>query len=357
MQMKKHNFYAGPAILPKEVLAQAASSIKDFADMGLSILEISHRSKPFEAVMDEARNLIIELMELDEEYTVLFLSGGASSQFYMVPMNILNQQEKAYYVNTGVWASGAIREAKLFGQIEVLASSEEEQFTAIPKNYQVPSDGAYLHITSNNTIYGSQYHWWPHSPIPVVCDMSSDILSRKLDFKKFDLIYAGAQKNLGPAGVTIVIIKKSLMGRSQRKMPSMLDYRTHMDKGSMYNTPPVFSIYVTLLTLRWIKNLGLTALQNRNRKKAETLYAEIDRNSFFYGTVKNEDRSWMNVVFRTHKPEHETPFLELCKAAGCVGLAGHRSVGGFRASLYNALEQESVDVLVGVMQEFEKQHG
>lgn len=354
--MKKHNFYAGPAILPAPVLEQAAASIKDFADMGLSILEISHRSKQFEAVMEEAQKLVKELMNLDEEYTVLFLSGGASSQFYMVPMNLMNDDEKAYYVNTGVWSSGAIREAKLFGTIETIATSEQEHFTQIPKNYKAPTDGVYLHITSNNTIYGTQYHWWPQTSIPLVCDMSSDILSRTLDFSKFALIYAGAQKNMGAAGVTIVVVRKSLLGRTNKKLPSMLDYRSHMDKGSMYNTPPVFPIYVTLLTLRWIKETGLQIIENRNKQKAGSLYAEIDRNSCFYGTVNQEDRSLMNVVFRAQKTEHETRFLELCKEAGCVGLAGHRSVGGFRASLYNALQQESVDALIAVMQEFEKKY-
>lgn len=355
--MKKHNFYGGPAILPAVVLDQAADSIKDFAGMGLSLLEISHRSKPFEAVMDEAQNLVLELMGLNSEYSVLFLSGGASSQFYMIPMNLLNDHEKAFYVNTGVWASGALKEAKLFGNVEVIASSENEQFNHIPKNYQIPTVGSYLHLTSNNTIYGSQNHWWPHVEIPLICDMSSDILSRTLNFSNFSLIYAGAQKNLGAAGVTIVIIKRSLLGKVQRKLPSMLDYRTHIDKGSMYNTPPVFSIYTTLLTLRWIKSIGLSTIEDRNTKKASSLYAEIDRNSCFYGTVNFEDRSLMNVVFRAKNPEHEIPFLEMCKEAACVGLNGHRLVGGFRASLYNALPLESVNVLVEIMKEFENKHG
>lgn len=354
--MKKHNFYAGPAILPASVLEQAREAIKDFAGMGLSLLEISHRSKQFEAVMDEAQNLVKELMGLNDDYAVLFLSGGASSQFYMVPMNLLNENETACYINTGIWASGAIKEARLFGKVEVLASSEDAQFNHIPKNYSIPDHGAYLHITSNNTIYGSQYHWWPETDIPIVCDMSSDILSRRLDFSKFSLIYAGAQKNMGAAGVTIVVVKKSLLGRVQRKLTSMLDYRSHLTKGSMYNTPPVFAIYVSLLTLRWLQSIGLKYIEVRNQNKAKSLYAEIDRNSCFYGPVREEDRSWMNVVFRAHKPEHETPFLELCKEAGCVGLAGHRTVGGFRASLYNALEQESVDVLINVMQDFEKRY-
>lgn len=351
---KKHNFYAGPAILPKTVLEQAAEAIHEFAGMGLSLLEISHRSKQFEAVIAEAEALILELMGLGNDYSVLFLSGGASSQFFMIPMNFLGEQETACYINTGVWASKAIKEAKAFGNVEVLASSENDRFNHIPKNFSIPATAKYLHITSNNTIYGSQYHQWPNSPIPIFCDMSSDIFSRRLNFAQFDLIYAGAQKNLGPAGVTLVVLKKSLMEPSVRKMPAMLQYKTHADNGSMYNTPPVFPIYVTMLTLRWIKALGLEAIENRNRKKADTLYQEIDRNPCFNGPVYKDDRSWMNVVFTPNNPVWETPFLEFCKQAGCVGLAGHRSVGGFRASLYNALEQESVDALVGVMQDFEK---
>ncbi len=324
--------------------------------MGLSILEISHRSKAFEAVMDESAALVLELMGLDDSYTVLFLSGGASSQFFMIPMNLLNEDETACYVNTGVWASKAIKEAALFGKVQVVASSESDHFRHIPKNIQVPQDAAYLHITSNNTIYGSQYHQWPAVSVPLICDMSSDIFSRRLRFSDFSLIYAGAQKNLGPAGVSLVVIKKSLIGRAKRKLPSMLNYKLHMENGSMYNTPPVFPIYVTMQTLRWIKGLGLEAIEARNRKKAETLYAEIDRNSCFECPVAKEDRSWMNVVFVPKDPQHEALFLAAAKAADCFGLAGHRSAGGFRASLYNALEQSSVDALVALMQEFEKNH-
>ncbi len=354
--MKKHNFYAGPAILPDTVLQQAAESLKDFSQMGLSILEISHRSKQFEGVVEEAKCLIKELMDLNDEYEVLFLSGGASSQFYMIPMNFLNENKTACYINTGVWAKGAIKEAKNFGNTRVVASSEEQQFNHIPKKYDIPQDASYLHITSNNTIYGSQYHKWPVTSVPLFVDMSSDILSRKINFSQFSLLYAGAQKNLGPAGVTIVILKKSLLSGIERKLPSMLDYRNHIEKGSMYNTPPVFCIYVTMLTLRWIKEIGLENLEEKNKHKAKTLYDEIDRNSCFYGTVEKEDRSLMNVVFRAHNPDQEISFLEACKAANCVGLNGHRSVGGFRASLYNALQQESVDTLVDLMQTFEKQH-
>lgn len=351
-----HNFFAGPAILPGEVLSQAADSIRDFDGMGLSLLEISHRSKQFEAVMAESESLVLDLMGLDDSYAVLFLSGGASSQFFMVPMNILKENETACYVNSGVWASKAIKEAKLFGKVEVVASSEESNFSYIPKEFQLPSGAAYLHITSNNTIYGSQYHSWPEVEIPLFCDMSSDIFSRRLNFKQFDLIYAGAQKNLGPAGVTLVVIKKSLLGRAGRKLPSMLNYQVHLDGGSMYNTPPVFPIYVMMLTLRWVKKYGLEGIENRNRKKAETLYAEIDRNSLFDCPVAKEDRSWMNVVFTSNKADLENEFLGMCKKANCFGLNGHRSVGGFRASLYNALEQQSVDVLVDLMKSFEQKY-
>ena len=305
--MKKHNFYAGPAILPSEVLEGAIEAIKDFNGNGLSLLEISHRSKDFEAVMAESEQLVKELFGIGDEYAVLFLTGGASSQFYMIPMNLLKDGEKAAYINTGVWATGAIKEAKNFGIPEVIASSEEDQFRHIPRNYSIPADAAYLHITSNNTIYGSQYHFWPNSPIPMVCDMSSDLFSRPVDGNQFDLIYAGAQKNLGPAGVTLVVIKKSLLQRAGRKLPAMLDYKTHVDKGSMYNTPPVFPIYVSMLTMRWIKKMGGTkAMAQRNDEKAAALYAEIDRNSCFTGTVRSEDRSKMNVVFVAKNPAHES---------------------------------------------------
>jgi phosphoserine aminotransferase len=351
--MKKHNFYAGPAILPQSVLKQAADSVINFSNMDLSLLEISHRSKEFEAVMAEAEQLVRELLSLNDDYAVLFLSGGASTQFFMVPMNLLGESENAYYVNTGTWATLAIKEARNFGKVEVLASSEDDYFRHIPKGFAVPNDGAYLHLTSNNTIYGSQYQTVPKASIPIVCDMSSDIFSKKIDGKDFGLIYAGAQKNMGPAGVTLVVVRKDLLGRSQRILPTMLNYKTHAEKGSMYNTPPVFPIYVSMLTMRWIKQMGgLEAMEKRNQVKAEILYHEIDNNPCFEGTVVKEDRSWMNVVFVPKQKEYETLFLEECKKAGCVGLAGHRSVGGFRASLYNALEKESVEVLVEVMQSF-----
>lgn len=351
--MKKHNFYAGPAILPQSVLQQASASIINFKELDLSILEISHRSKEFESVMDESESLVRELLGIDEEYAVLFLSGGASSQFFMVPMNLLPEHDTAHYVNTGTWSSGAIKEAKLFGNVNVIASSESDQFRHIPNQFEYPDSGAYLHITSNNTIYGSQYHWWPKGSIPLVCDMSSDIFSRKVDGKNFGLIYAGAQKNMGPAGVTLVVVKKDLLGKTGRKLPSMLDYKIHMDKGSMYNTPPVFPIYVSMLTMRWIKEMGgPEAMELRNNEKAAVLYTEIDNNPCFEGTVRKEDRSHMNVVFKLKNSDHEAEFLKFCKDANCVGLQGHRSVGGFRASLYNALPLESVNVLVNVMQDF-----
>ncbi|MCC6753600.1 MAG: 3-phosphoserine/phosphohydroxythreonine transaminase [Saprospiraceae bacterium] len=355
---KKHNFYAGPAILPQEVLEGAQAAIREFAGTGLSLLEISHRSKAFEAVMEEAGALVLELMGLDNSYAVLFLTGGASSQFYMVPMNFLNEGDRACYVNSGVWAAKAIREASLFGKVEVLASSESSAFQFIPKDFAIPQDAAYFHITSNNTIYGTQYHRWPEAgEVPLFCDMSSDIFSRKLDFSKFSLIYAGAQKNLGPAGVTLVVLRRSMLDRVQRKLPSMLQYRTHAENGSMYNTPPVFPIYVSLLTLKWIRNLGLDAIEAQNLEKATRLYDEISRNTCFFSPVAEEDRSWMNVVFRTTRPELEAVFLDRCKEAHCVGLAGHRSAGGFRASLYNALGLESVEVLIQLMREFERAHG
>lgn len=356
--MKKHNYSAGPCILPQEVFEKSAQAILDFNNSGLSILEISHRSKDFVAVMDEARALVLELLNLEGKgYEVLFLGGGASMQFLMVPYNLMKVDGKAAYLDTGTWASGAIKEAKLFGETVVVASSKSENYNHIPKDYSVPADANYFHCTSNNTIFGTQMKSFPEVNIPLVCDMSSDIFSRVLDFSKFDLIYAGAQKNLGPAGVTLVVVKKSLFERSGRKLPTMLNYKSFSDKGSMYNTPPVFPIYVTMLTLRWIKEIGgLQKIEERNRAKADCLYAEIDRNTCFAGTVTKEDRSWMNVVFVPNNPDHENIFLEDCKKAGCVGLAGHRSVGGFRASLYNALELTSVQALVDVMKEFEAKH-
>lgn len=354
---KTHNFSAGPAILPAEVIKEAAAGALNFNNLDLSILEISHRSKDFIDVMEEARSLMKELMGFGNEYQVLFLGGGASMQFAMVPYNLLPQTGTAAYVNTGVWANKAIKEAKLLGNVKVIASSEDKKFNYIPKNYTVPTDASYLHLTSNNTIYGTQAHSFPKSSIPVVCDMSSDIFSRKMDFSQFDLIYAGAQKNIGAAGTTVVVVKESILGKADRKMLSMLDYGVHIKGESMYNTPPVFSIYVCLLTLKWLKkNGGLAWIEKINKEKADTMYGEIDRNSLFTGACATEDRSWMNACFLLKKPELEESFNKMWKDAGISGIKGHRDVGGYRASLYNALPLESVKALVDVMTEFEKKN-
>lgn len=354
----KYNFYSGPAVLPKEVLAEAAQAVVDFNGMGFSILEISHRSKEFIAVMDEAVALVKELMGIGEEHEVLFLSGGASSQFYMAPMNLLDESKKAAYVDTGTWASKAIKDGQLYGQVDVLASSKDKNYCYIPTGYDIHEDYTYLHLTSNNTIFGTQYHTFPKTSVPLVCDMSSDIFSRVIDIDRFDLIYAGAQKNMGPAGTTLVIIRKSALGKVSRKIPAMLKYENHIEAGSMYNTPPVFPVFVSMLTLRWIKkNGGIAAIQAVNETKAAQLYQEIDRNSLFYCPNVVEDRSKMNICFLLHDMSLEKEFITNCKAAGCIGLEGHRSVGGFRASTYNALSQEAIEVLIGVMQQFEKTHG
>ncbi len=353
--MKKHNFGAGPAILPREVFEQAAEAVLDFDGSGLSLLEISHRSKEFTAVLDETAALIRELLSLNEDYDILFLSGGASTQFFMVPMNLLNEGETAAYVDTGSWSSKAIKEARAFGNVDVVASSKEDGYRHIPKGYSIPEDAVYLHLTGNNTIFGSQYFDFPDSPIPIVCDMSSDIFSRPVDVSNFGLIYAGAQKNLGPAGVTLVIIRKDMSARIRRTMPTMLDYRTHIKGGSTYNTPPVFPIYTSMLNLRWIKAQGgLPAMEKRNRAKADLLYAEIDRNALFEAPVATEDRSWMNANFIAKDTDTETAFIQRCNESGIVGIKGHRSVGGCRASMYNALGLDSVVFLVQLMQDFEQ---
>jgi phosphoserine aminotransferase len=352
---KVHNFSAGPGILPLEVLKQAANACINFDNLNLSLLEISHRSKNFEAVMDNSRQLVKELLHLDDDFEVIFLGGGASLQFAMVPYNLLRTDGKAGYVNTGVWASKAIKEAKIIGNTEVSASSEEQKFSFIPKGYDIPSDLDYLHITSNNTIYGTQMKSFPKTNVPLVCDMSSDIFSREVNGNDFSLIYAGAQKNMGPAGATMVAVRKSILGKTGRKMLSMLDYNVHIKGDSMYNTPPVFPIYVSMLTLEWLKNNGgVPHIEKVNNQKANLLYAEIDRNSLFKGTTAVEDRSNMNVTFVMHNPELEPAFDKLTKEANLSGLRGHRDVGGYRASLYNALPLESVQVLVDVMQHFEK---
>jgi phosphoserine aminotransferase len=356
--MQKHNFSAGPSILPKVVFEEAAKAVVDYQDSGLSLMELSHRGSEFDAIMLESVNLVRELLDLDESYHVLFLSGGASSQFFMTAMNLLNPEDTAYFVDTGVWSSKAIKEAQLYGKVAVLASSKESKYDRIPGGFTVPGDGRYLHLTSNNTIYGTQYHWWPESPIPVVVDMSSDIFSRRVDARKFALIYAGAQKNMGPAGTTLVVVREDLLGHVHRQIPSMLDYRNHIKENSCFNTPPVFPIYVSMLNMRWLKvQGGVGALEELNRSKATRLYAEIDRNPLFQGNVQAADRSWMNATFVTIQSAHEKSFLDACIAAGIIGIKGHRSAGGFRASMYNALPMESVEILVGVMQEFEKTHG
>ena len=356
--MKKvHNFSAGPAVLPAEVLKEAAQATIEFNNSGMSILEVSHRDKDFMNVMEEARSLVKELMGLGSGYQVLFLGGGASTQFAMVPSNLLIKDRPAAYVNTGVWASKAIKEAKFIGNVNVIASSEDKKFSYIPKGYTVPTDSSYLHVTSNNTIYGTQMHSFPQSSVPFVCDMSSDIFSRQRDFSKFDLIYAGAQKNIGAAGATVVVVKEDILGKTGRKMFSMLDYGVHIKGESMYNTPPVFSVYVCLLTLKWLKkNGGLAWIEKLNDEKANTIYSEIDRNTLFTGTCEKEDRSKMNACFLLKKPELEETFNKMWKEAGISGIKGHRDVGGYRASLYNALPLESVKVLVDVMKEFEKKY-
>lgn len=355
--MKKHNFSSGPAILPEEVFAEAAQAVKELPGAGLSILEMSHRSPAFTKILEEAISLPKELLGLGEDYEVLYLTGGASSQFYMVPMNLLDEGERAGYIDTGAWSVKAIKEAKLFGDVEIVASSKEDNFSYIPKTYSVPADLKYLHITSNNTIFGTQYHEWPDTEVPMVCDMSSDIFSRPMDVSPFGLIYAGAQKNLGPAGTTMVIVRKDMLGRVERAIPTMLDYRTHIKKNSAFNTPPVFPIYVAMLNLRWIKNQGgLEEMARRNERKANLVYEAIEMYDIFQGVAKVEDRSVMNATLFLSDPNLEGDFLERCTQANISTIKGHRSVGGFRASMYNAMPYESVEVLVDVMHKFGKQH-
>jgi phosphoserine aminotransferase len=353
----KHNFSAGPAILPQEVFEKASNAVVDYNGIGLSILEISHRSKEFVEIMDRAVELVSDLLDLPENYKPLFLTGGASSQFFMTAMNLLDKDQTAYFVDTGSWSTKAIKEAKVFGNVEVLASSKDENFTYIPKDYSVPDDGRYLHLTSNNTIFGTQLHNFPDSPLPIVCDMSSDIFSRKLPIDKFGIIYAGAQKNMGPAGTTLVIVREDLLGKVEREIPTMLDYRTHIKKNSAFNTPPVYPIYVSMLVLEWLKDLGgVEEIAKRNEEKAGLLYAEIDRNPLLKGVVNQEDRSLMNATFVLKDDSLDEAFLDACKEANCVGVKGHRSVGGFRASIYNAMPIKSVRLLVEVMKEFEQKH-
>ncbi len=349
--MKKHNFSAGPSILPQEVLQKAAEAVINFNNSGLSILEISHRSKDFIAIIDEARSLVLELLGLQNKgYQALFLQGGASLEFLMIPYNLLRTSGKAAYLDTGTWASAAIKEAKHFGETVIVASSKPENYNHIPKNYTIPTDADYFHCTSNNTIFGTQIKEFSRCAMPMVCDMSSDIFSRELDFSKFDLIYAGAQKNMGPAGTTLVIVKEEILGKTDRTIPNILNYQVHIEKESMYNTPSVYAVYVSYLTLKWIKeNGGVAGMQKRNEAKAQLLYNEIDNNPKFVGTAQKEDRSTMNVTFLLTNENDKEKFDNLWKEAGISGLAGHRSVGGYRASIYNAMPIESVQVLADVM--------
>ncbi|WP_438711908.1 3-phosphoserine/phosphohydroxythreonine transaminase [Aquimarina muelleri] len=352
--MKKHNFSAGPCILPQEVFKEASQAVLDFNNSGLSILEISHRSKDFVDVMEEARSLALELLGLEGKgYKALFLQGGASTQFLMTAYNLL--QTKAGYLNTGTWSDKAIKEAKFFGEVIEIASSKDRNFNYIPKGYNIPKDLDYLHCTSNNTIFGTQIKKFPITDAPLICDMSSDIFSKQLDFSKFSLIYAGAQKNMGPAGTTLVVIKEDILGNIERKIPSMLDYQTHISKASMYNTPPVYPVYVSMLTLRWLKKLGgISAIEELNDKKANLLYSEIDLNPLFKGFAAKEDRSNMNATFTLANEDLKETFDAMWTEAGINGLNGHRSVGGYRASMYNALSMESVAVLVDIMGDLER---
>ena len=355
--MSKHVFNAGPCLLPQVAIDNAIEALKDFKGTGVSVLSISHRTKEWEATMDECRALWRELLDIPEDYEILFLGGGASLQFLYVAMNFL--EKKAAYLDTGVWAHKALKEAQGLGEAVAVACSKDKNYSYIPKDYEIPADADYFHITTNNTIYGTEIKEDIDSPVPLIADMSSDILSRPVDVRKYTLIYGGAQKNAGPAGVAFAIVKKDALGKVSRYIPTMLDYRTHADKGSMFNTPPVFSIYIMTETLKWLKSIGgVEAIHKINLKKAETLYAEIDRNPLFTGTAAKEDRSIMNVPF-VMAPGYEDlqdEFLAFAKAHDMVGIKGHRSVGGFRASIYNACTQEDVEALVDCMQEFEKLH-
>jgi phosphoserine aminotransferase len=354
--MKKHNYSAGPCILPQDVFEKSAQAVLNFNNSNLSLLEISHRSKDFIKIMDEARALALELLGLEGKgYQALFLHGGASLEFLMVPTNLMKVDGKAAYLDTGTWANNAIKEAKLFGETIVVASSKDQNYNNIPTDYAIPADANYFHCTSNNTIFGTQMKSFPKTNIPIVCDMSSDIFSRTLDFSQFDLIYAGAQKNMGAAGTTLVIVKEEILGKSGRNIPSFLDYEKHIKAESMFNTPAVFAVYTCLLTLQWLKNKGgISEIEKNNEAKASLLYNEIDRNPLFYGTANQNDRSNMNATFLLVDEKNQERFDMMWKEAGISGLAGHRSVGGYRASMYNALPLESVQVLVDVMKELEK---
>ncbi len=356
-----HNFNAGPSILPKEVYDQASQAILNYNHTGLSILEIGHRTKLFQPIMDEAVALMKELMQLDADHEVLFLHGGASTQFFQVPMNLLDETKTAAFTDTGVWGAKAIKEAKLYGGVDVVCSSKSDNYTYLPKQFEVKEDAVYLHLTTNNTIYGTQWQdlaLFYEKGVPLVADMSSDILSRQLDFNRFDLIYAGAQKNIGAAGVNAVIVNKNCLGKVQRPLPTMMDYRNHIEAGSMLNTPPVFAIYVCMLTLRWLKSKGgVAAIESENNKKAQLLYDTLDSLPLFKGTVAKEDRSKMNACFVMEKAELEKEFLDLTQQEGMIGIKGHRSVGGFRISMYNALPIESVIAITDMMKDFAQKKG
>lgn len=352
-----HNFNAGPSILPQQVFHQASEAVLNYNNSGLSILEIGHRTPVFQAIMDEARSLVKELMNLKDTHEVLFLHGGASTQFMQVPMNLLDDKQTAAYADTGVWGQKAIKEAKLFGNVATVCTGKENNYTSIPKDFAVPNDAVYFHITTNNTIYGTQWQKIPFTSTPLIGDMSSDIFSRVIDFNAFDLIYAGAQKNMGPAGVNLVVVNKNILGKIKRPIPTIMDYRNHIKEGSMLNTPPVFAVFVCMLTLKWLKEMGgVSAIEKLNDEKAALLYSEIDRNPLFTGTAAKEDRSKMNVCFVMNDAALEEKFLSFVKERNITGIKGHRLVGGFRASLYNALPVSSVEVLVDAMKSFASLH-
>ncbi len=352
--MKKHNFSAGPCILPQEVLQKAARAVTDLDGTGLSLIEISHRSSEFVAVMEKARGLVKELLKVPENYSVLFLQGGASLGFYTAAINFMKAEGgKSAYVNTGAWSKKAIKEAKLAGSVDVVASSEDQNFSYIPKDYSIPEDADYFHYTSNNTIFGTEFHHIPETHVPLICDMSSDIFSRYVDVSKYAMIYAGVQKNIGPAGTTLYIVNNDMLGKTGRNIPSMLDLTNHADKDSMFNTPPVFAIYTSMCMLEWLKDLGgVEAIEKINLEKAKWLYDEIDANPLFKGTAAKEDRSLMNVTFVMTDETHKADFDRMWNQAGISGIKGHRSVGGYRASIYNAMPIESIQVLTRIMREF-----
>jgi len=352
-----HNFNAGPSILPTEVLQQASEALLNFNNSGLSILEIGHRTPLFQDIMDEAVSTVKELMNLDSDHEVLFLHGGATTQFMQVPYNLLDETKTAAYIDNGVWGSKAIKEARLFGNVEVVASSKDKDHTYIPKDFSVPADAAYLHYTTNNTIEGTQWNTIPETDVPLIADMSSDILSRQMDFNRFALIYAGAQKNMGAAGVNLVVVNKNILGKVSRKIPTIMDYRIHIENGSMLNTPPVFAIYVSMLTLRWLKKMGgVAGIEKINNEKANLLYEAVERLQMFKAKVAEEDRSKMNIVFVADNPNIEKDFLEVCKKENMYGVKGHRLVGGFRVSLYNALPLSSVKAFTELMEDFSSRY-